>query len=262
VTLVNMLSFMFIGDNLVLASASMPHLDNERPTLLLYNFDQRPAPGTHLLRFLFSTPHPGRHHSTVLLTSDPSPRWSPSPSLRVPFQIPHDEQTIAIFLLRLSREDSSGETFLIPASSLLRHVSNVPVGEGRDIEWASWGPPCIERVHRQGWAGWSAYPCFVFGMRHILPKATPRDDRQVIIVRDLCPRRCMRASEEEREESNALYQVMGCEEPYPRSIVKCVPLPTSIKDSSDVHLMISEDAIIALENDLVTGKHQIHLLTF
>jgi hypothetical protein len=58
------------------------------------------------------------------------------------------------------------------------------------------------------------------------------DDRRVMIVRDLCPRRYMRASEEEREESNALYEEMGTKEPYPRSIVKSVPLPRNFEDKS------------------------------
>jgi hypothetical protein len=57
----------------------------------------------------------------------------------------------------------------------------------------------------------------------------------------------MRAGEEEREESNALHQAMGAKEPYPPSIVKCVPLPRSIRESSDVDLMISEDGIVILE---------------
>ena len=68
-----------------------------------------------------------------------------------------------------------------------------------------------------------------------------------MIVRDLCPRRYMRASEEEREESNALYEEMGTKEPYPRSIVKSVPLPRNFKDNSDIDFMISEDGIVALE---------------
>jgi hypothetical protein len=57
----------------------------------------------------------------------------------------------------------------------------------------------------------------------------------------------MTASEEEREESNALHQAMGTKEPYPRSIVKSVPLPRSFKDNSDIDLMISEDGIVAYE---------------
>jgi len=57
----------------------------------------------------------------------------------------------------------------------------------------------------------------------------------------------MRASEEEREESNALHQAMGTKEPHPRSIVKSVTLPRSFKDKSDVDVMISEDGIVALE---------------
>jgi hypothetical protein len=94
---------------------------------------------------------------------------------------------------------------------------------------------------------WPTYLCFVFGMRHVLPMAEFRDDRWVMIVRDLCPRRCMRAREEERNESNALHQALGWEGQYPRSIVKRVPLPTSIRKSSDINLMISEDGIIVLE---------------
>ena len=74
-----------------------------------------------------------------------------------------------------------------------------------------------------------------------------RDDRRVTIVRDLCPRRYMRASEEEREESNALYKDIGSKEPYPHSTVKSVPLPRSFKDISDIDLLISEDSIVALE---------------
>ena len=66
-------------------------------------------------------------------------------------------------------------------------------------------------------------------------------------VRDLCPRRCRRASEEEHEESNALHQAMKSKEPYPRSIVKCIALPRSIGVSSDVNLMISEDGVVVFE---------------
>jgi hypothetical protein len=80
-----------------------------------------------------------------------------------------------------------------------------------------------------------------------MPMATVRDDRRVMIVRDLCPKRCMRVSEEERSESDALHHAMGCEGQYPRSIVRCVPLPATIRESSDVHLMINEDGIIVLE---------------
>lgn len=243
-----MLSFTFLGNNFILVSASIPHpLDDGRPALILYNLDQHEEEThAHLLRFLFPTPYPAHGHSAILLTSDPSSSWSSSPGLQVPFQIPCDERIIALNLHRFYRGDAHSETLLVPASNLLCHVGDIPVGgEGRDIEWESWGPPCIERVPYQG--GWSVYTCFLFGMRHILPTAARRGDRRVMIVRDLCQRRRTRASEDEREESNALHQAMGCEEPYPRSIVKCVPLPKSIRDSSNVHLMIGEDGIVALE---------------
>jgi len=214
----------------------------------------------HLLRYLCPrSPRQGRPY--ISLTSDPSPGWSSSPSLQVPFQIPGDERAIAFNLRHFRRGISYVQTFLIPASALLRHVTDSTVEEGRrDIEWESWGRSFIEPIPHQG--RWSVYTCFLFGMRHILPEVVSRDDRLVMIVRDLCPRRYMRASEEEHEESNALYQVMGCSEPYPRSIVKSVPLPPGINRSSDVELMMSEDGIVILEGDFVNGSQQIHLLTF
>ena len=229
--------FIFLGDNFVLASASTSApLDHGQPSLLLYDVRNVDIPSRHILRFLFPT---GRGHSIIFLTSDPSPIWPTVSDLRVPFHLSRDERTIAF---RLYRGTPRSETFLMPASALLRHIRDSEMG--RDIQWESWSP-AASVVPLQG--GWSGYTCFVFGTRHILPKAAHRDDRRVMIVRDLCPRRYMRASEEEREESNALHQAMGTKEPYPRSIVKSVPLPRSFKDKSDIDLMISEDGIVALE---------------
>lgn len=242
-----MISFVFVGDSFVLTSASTsPPLDYDQPSLLLYSLDQTivrnmeiPNLNSHLLRFLFPTERPTRGHSIITLTSDPSPIWPTVSDLQVPFQLSRDERTIAF---RLFRGNPRSETFLIPASALLRHVGDTEIG--RDIQWESWSPatsvvPLQDR--------WTVFTCFVFGTRHILPKAAHHDDRRVMIVRDLCPRRYMRASEEERKESNALLQAMGAKEPYPRSIVKSVPLPRSFKDISDINLMISEDGIVAVE---------------
>jgi len=253
-TLVDIVSFTFLGEEFVLVAASaFDPLDDMRPALLLYNFRQRPPgsvepPDAYLLRFLFQPPLLAQVPSAIYLTSDPSPDWSSSSSLQVPFQVPRDERLIAFAFNPhpFQRGDSRSETFLIPARALLEHVGDITTGgEKRDIEWEEWGLSYAEHVRRHG--QWPMYSCFVFGMRHVLPKAEFCDDRWVMIVRDLCPRRCMRAREEERNESNALHQALGWEDQYPRSIVKRVPLPTSIRKSSDINLMISEDGIIVLE---------------
>jgi len=263
-TLVEILSFTFLGEEFVLVAASaFDTLDDMRPALLLYNFKQAPGsvepPDAYLLRFLFQPPLLARVPSAIYLTSDPSPDWSSSSGLQVPFQVPCDERLIAFNLHRFHRGDSGNETFLIPARTLLEHVGDITTwGEKRDIEWEEWGSSYAEYVCRHG--QWPTFSCFVFGMRHVLPMAEFRDDRWVMIVRDLCPRRCMSAREEERNESNALHQALGWEGQYPRSIVKRVPLPTSIRKSSKVNLMISEDGIIVLEAD--ETKKLIHLLTF
>jgi hypothetical protein len=236
-------AFTFLGDEFVLVAApSRDRLGSIRPALLLYGLDQRPGrvenSGSYLLCFLFQTPRSGLMDSSMNLTSDPSPAWSSSSSLQVPFQVPCDERIIAFNLHR--------KTFLIPAKALLGHVGDHAVErEGRDIEWEEWGSSCIDTIRNH--PPWDTWTCFVFGMRHVLPSTKFRDDKRVMIVRDLCPRRYMKASEEERSESEALYQAMGYKGGHSHSIVKCVPLPTSIGESPGVRLMISEDSIIILE---------------
>ena len=239
-------SFAFLGNNFLLGSTLEP------PALLVYSLEQSPADGTsqadtHLLRFLFGTPF--QDTTDILLASDPSSGWSPSPGLQVPFQIADDERMIAMNVqFFLDRDVYLCETSLIPTNTLLRYIESHSIKEGQDdVDWESYGPLLSERVPGHG--RWDTWTCFVFGMRSILPRPVYLDGKPMIIVRDLSPRRCSRASREERNESNALYQATGGgrRKPYPRSILKCVPLPESIEDPQNVCFMISEDGIVALE---------------
>ncbi|KAH9037200.1 hypothetical protein EDB85DRAFT_1937014 [Lactarius pseudohatsudake] len=259
----NLQSFVFLGDNFILGSTLEP------PALLVYTLEGRPAGGTtpadtHLLRFLF-----GRRFRSImelLLTSDPSPGWLPNARLQVPFQIAGDERIIAMNLqLYYNREGLfQCETVLIPAKTLLGQIENRPIKDGCDVDWESCGPQFMEHIPEHG--EWDVWTCFVFGMRYIQPRVDHLRGKSMIIVRDIYPRRCLRASEEEREQSNALYRntrmTWSPDQSYPRSILKCAPLPESIQDPQNVNLMISEDGIVARERNTVTGQVLIHLLTF
>ncbi|KAI9461008.1 hypothetical protein BJY52DRAFT_1415680 [Lactarius psammicola] len=256
----HMRSFAFLGDEFILGPTLAP------PALLVYSLEQRPADSTThastpLLRFLFGTHF--RHISDILLTSDPSPERLPSAGLQVPFQIAGDERIIAMNLQFVDdREVLRCETFLIPAKALLGQIESLPIKDRHDVDWGSYAQ-LIEHVPGHG--GWDVWTCFVFGMRYILPRVVHLRGKPMIIIRDLSPRRCLRASEEERMESNALCHAItrGPCESYPRSILKCIPLPESIRDPQHVSLMISEDGIVVLdERNLVTGRALVHLLTF
>ncbi|KAI9445329.1 hypothetical protein H4582DRAFT_909630 [Lactarius indigo] len=141
------------------------------------------------------------------------------------------------------------ETILIPAKTLLGQIEKLPIKDGHDVDWESCGPQLMEHIPEHG--VWDVWTCFVFGMRYIHPWVDHLRGKPMVIVRDTCPRRCLRASEEEREQSNTLYKntrmTRSPVESYPRSILKCVPLPESIQNPRDVSLMISEDAIVARE---------------
>jgi hypothetical protein len=139
------------------------------------------------------------------------------------------------------------ETFLIPTKTLLAQIESLPTKEGKDVDWDLYGLQFIEDVPEHG--RWDVWTCFVFGMRYIQPRVVGLRGKPMMIIRDISPRRYLRASEEEREESNALYQVMrrGPYEPHSRSILKCVPLPESIRDPHHLKLMISEDGIVVFE---------------
>jgi hypothetical protein len=241
-------SFAFLGNNFILGSTLEP------PALLVYSLEQSPADGTshgntHLLRFLFGTPF--QDTTDVLLVSDPSPGGSPSPGLQVPFQIAGDERMIAMNVqFFLDADVFLCETSLIPTNTLLGYIESHLIKEGQnDVDWESYGPLLSERVPGHG--SLDTWTCFVFGMRYILPRAVRLHGKPMAIIRDLSPRRCSRASKEERKESDALYKMTtgGRRKPsaYPRSILKGVPLPESIGDPLNVCLMISEDGIVAVE---------------
>jgi hypothetical protein len=142
------------------------------------------------------------------------------------------------------------ETFLIPTKTLLGFIDNLPIEEGHDIGWDIYGPLLSERAPGHG--RWDVWTCFVFGMRYILPRVIFLQGKPMVIIRDLCPRRYLRASEEELKESNMLYRALGepgdsSHESCPRSILKSALLPESIGSPQNVKLMISEDGIVVRE---------------
>jgi hypothetical protein len=241
----NLQSFAFLGDNFILGSTSVP------AALLLYNLEQRPEDmthdNTHLLRFLFGThfQDPGGV-SKILLASAPSPGWLPNAG-QVPFQIAGDERMIALYSQFFDNWED--ETFMIPMKTLLEQIEKLPIKEGLDVEWESYCPQLIEHVPDYTWE--HGLLCSMFGMRYILPHLVLVDDKPMIVIRDVSPRRCLRASKEERKQSTTLYKAITSgprRKPYPRSILKCVPLPESIVPYWNMILLISEDGIVIIDD--------------
>ena len=241
-------SFAFLGDKFILASTLEP------PALLVYSLEQRIASSTteddtHLLRFFLRAPFEDARAVDILLASDPSPGWSPSAGLQVPFHVVDDERIIAMNLqFSDNRRVFKCETSLIPTKPLLERISSLLIEEDHDVDWDLYGPLLSQIAPGHG--RWDTWTCFVFGMRYILPRVAFLDGKPMVIIRDLCPRRYLRASKEELEETNMLYKTfMGGtnHETRTRSILKSVPLPESIGGLRDVKLMISEDGIVVRE---------------
>lgn len=95
---------------------------------------------------------------------------------------------------------------------------------------------------------------FVFGMRYITPSVIRFvGGNPMIVIRDLSPRRYLRASKEERNESDAIYKQMTWPPyretaPHPRGILKRVPFPDNIDLYWNMTLSISEDNIVVIED--------------
>jgi len=259
-------SFVFLDDKFILGSSWAP------PALLVYRLRQGPRndtaqTSTHFLRFLLGTRFQGSQGtSPIILASHPSPGWLPS-AMQVPFHIAGDERMIAMYSQVFAFR--GGQTFLIPANALLRQISSLPPEEGLDVEWEVHGPQHIEPVpEHKIWD--NSFPYFMFGMRHVLPEVLNLDGKSSILIRDLSPRRCLRASNEEREESYALYEAItacttrrtGTPNLRLHSILKCVPLPENIIPRSSLRFLMSEDGIVILENGTaVGGPAVLHMLT-
>ena len=185
----------------------------------------------------------------IALDSDSSPGWLPSSRLRVPFQIAGDVRIITMNLRFHNYE--ACETSLIHTKALLRYIESLPIKEGQDVDWRLYGTLLSECIPgRRRWD--QGFMCFTIGMRYTLPEVIRFRGKLVIIICDICPRRCLRASEEERQESELLYQTLmnlphGPDQSYPRSILKSVPLPENIPYPEKARLMISEDGIVFAE---------------
>ena len=248
-------SFVFLDHNLILGS-SCPR--RKRPALLVYSLEQRPADdtgttqtSTHLLRFLLGTHFlsPGGE-SDILLASDPSPRWQPD--VAVPFHTASEERMIAMYSKIF--DGLWGATHMISAEVLLRQIQSLPQDEGLDVEWELHGPQFIELVPEQS-RQYESWPFPVFGMRYVLPGVMDLGGvKHEILIRDLSSRRCLRASTEERKESDAIYEATAwpntgnrsCK-PNPRSILTRVPLPRNIILNRLTRFCLSEDGIVIVE---------------
>jgi hypothetical protein len=239
-----MRSFAFLGDSFILVSTRKP------PALLVYGLQQIPAdgtthPDTYLLRFLFGNPDIG----DIILDSNSSPGWLPSARRQVPFQIAGDVRIITMNL-RSYHNYGHCEKSLISTKALLRYIANLPSKEGHDVDWGLHCSLISERILGHG--RWDQWICSTFGMRYILPAVVHICGKPKVIICDLCPGRCLRASKEERQESELLYQtLMGVphrnDQSYPRSILKSVSLPENIRNRRHVILMISDGGIVVIE---------------
>jgi hypothetical protein len=188
----DLLSFVFLGDNFILGSALNP------PALLVYPLQQRPdgttQANTYLLRFLFPFPY---IMNVIALASDSSPGWLHSAGPQVPFQIAGDIRILTMNLKYYRDGEVYHETSVIPKKTLLEYIESLPIKEGHDLDWGSHGPLLSERIpgpprRSDMWTN------FMFGMRYILPEISFLHGKPMAIICDICPRRCLRASKEER----------------------------------------------------------------
>ena len=242
----NLKSFVFLDDNLILASTSAP------PALLVYSLEQRPdntsLDNAHLLRFIFGPSFQDPFgNSKILIKSDPSPGCRQSTG-QVPFQVAGDERMIALYSEYFNF--GNGRMFLIPMKSFSGQIKSLMVKEVLDVDWEVHGPEFID--HLPVYNEWDVSTPFVFGMRYITPRVT-LFDKPMMVIRDLSQRRCLRVSDEERDESDVIYEEMTWSRfretaPHPRGILKRVPFPESIDLHPNAMLFISEDNIVVIKD--------------
>ena len=146
----------------------------------------------------------------------------------------------------------NGRMFLIPMKSFLGQIKSLLVKEVLDVDWELHGPEFIEYL--PVFDDWDIWAPFMFGMRYITPGVPLFSDKPMIVIRDLSQRRCLRASNEERDESDVIYKEMRTwsrysdTEPYPRGILKRVRVPENIDLYPNAKLFISEDNIVVIED--------------
>ena len=228
------------------------------PALLVYSLQQPERladttthSNTYLLRILLGNPD----IVDIALHSSSSAGWFPSAGLQVPFQIAGDVRIITLNLGFIEKFIENYfrvyVTSLIPTNALLRYIDNLPIKEGHDVDWGLLhGLLLNECIPGRSKLGGGIVN--TVGMRYTLHEVVHLSGKPVIIICDICPRRCLRASEEERQESELLYETLMNVSHLPdqfgrRSILKSIPLPENIRYPDRAQVIISDDGIVILE---------------
>ena len=203
----------------------------------------------------------------IVINSDPGPRASPNPKLRVPFYIDHSDRLILVELSRQRGEAAAGVDVFIPMH-VFRPFLRAARAPRRYVEWEEWGPAGTRVLpHTAEWPTWA---CYVYGMRYVFPRSiTASNGRRAIRVFDFHPTRLRQARATDAADDVDAWTIVtepgyvGTSETWEVEfwkqhgvqshlpfLVKEILLPPHVRAAvnDDVSLMLSEDTIIAIED--------------
>ena len=203
----------------------------------------------------------------IVINSDPGPRASPNPELRVPFCIDHSDRLILVELSRQRGEAAAGVDVFIP-THVFRPFLRTARAPRRYVEWEEWGPAGTRVLPHT--AEWPIWACYVYGMRYVYPRPiTASNGRRAIRVFDFHPTRLRQARATVAADDVDAWTIVtdqgyvGTSETWEAEfwkqhgiqshlpfLVKEILLPPHVRAAAndDVSLMLSEDTIIAIED--------------
>ncbi|OJT10824.1 hypothetical protein TRAPUB_12693 [Trametes pubescens] len=123
---------------------------------------------------------------SMSIRSDPAPNWKPSPSLKVPFHVAHQDR---LFVITLWVVEGNMHIMpfisLVPSTTFMTSIDTIAPGEtGRVFEWSEWGPAGSRLIpapptHTSVWV------CYVYGMMFAM--SIRQGSQRIILALDFNP---------------------------------------------------------------------------
>ncbi|KAG1717929.1 uncharacterized protein EDB91DRAFT_1305162 [Suillus paluster] len=161
-------SFSFVTENLVLVG--IVESDEAPPRLDVLSIDNFSGAMVQYqdVNYICGLEYPKMKANVIdmLIRSEPTPGWSPSQSLRIPFFFARSDRIFTI-TMRVSPDSNSTEestVLIVPLSTIMAQIELTHNTPKRLVPWRKWGPNGSHMLLRNPSEVWV---CYVYGMKFI-----------------------------------------------------------------------------------------------
>lgn len=154
---------------------------------------------SYLCSFMLPVPGDWTERLDIEIQADPAPSFVPDAALSVPFFASREGRMNVVTLVLTNGIEIQSFAFMIPSSTLSKHITCLPAGQGHVLNWDEWGPNGSRMIFKPQHS--NTWVCHVYGLRYTTPDDMSDDDGATSIsVYDFNPLPIWRANSASSEQ--------------------------------------------------------------